>query len=228
MPPRSQLPPARLPWAQWGVALTEITDGRPLCLSLANTRHFRNSAAPRETLVRFADLVAWAQQRKVVDEREARRLVANAAGSGGSAQRELARAILLREVIARVFAGHAHGTGPDGADLATIVEGFNEAARHLKLELQDGRLVPCLDRADAGIRMPRWQAALSAVALLSSPALSQVKECADDRGCGWLFVDVTRNGSRRYCFSNECGNRARQQRFRARHPAPAVGRGAPA
>lgn len=216
MPPRPELTPARLPWAKWSVALTEMSDGRPLCLSLANTRHFRNSAAPRETLLRYPDLVAWAQGRKIVDEPEARRLAARGASGAAPARRELARTLLLREAIARAFAAHARGGTPDVADLASIVDSFNEAARHLKLELAEDRLVPCLDRADAGLRMARWQAALSAVALLSSDALGKVKECADDRGCGWLFLDLTRNGSRMYCFSNECGNRARQQRFRAR------------
>jgi predicted RNA-binding Zn ribbon-like protein len=38
---------------------------------------------------------------------------------------------------------------------------------------------------------------------------------ADD--CGWLFVDASRNRSRRWCDMSECGNRAKAQRFRARH-----------
>jgi predicted RNA-binding Zn ribbon-like protein len=52
--------------------------------------------------------------------------------------------------------------------------------------------------------------------LLTSESIARVKECADDRGCGWLFLDTTRNGSRQFCFSNECGNRARQAKFRER------------
>jgi predicted RNA-binding Zn ribbon-like protein len=216
MPPRTASAAARLPWARWGVALTEPGDGAPLCLSLANTRHFRNSAAPRETLAGYTDLVLWAHKRKILDEQEARRLGGRGGPTADVARRELAQAVALREAIARTFARHAHAKVPDADDLAVIVANFNEAARHLKLELLDGRLVPCLDRADAGPRMPRWQAALSAVALLSSESLARVKECADDRGCGWLFLDLTRNGSRMYCFSNECGNRARQQRFRER------------
>jgi predicted RNA-binding Zn ribbon-like protein len=85
--------------------------------------------------------------------------------------------------------------------------------------VRDGRLVPSLPAAREGLEVPRWQAALSAISLLVSPALHRVKECADDRGCGWLFLDTTRNGSRQFCFSTECGNRARQMRYRARHRA---------
>ena len=197
----------------------EADGGRPLCLSLTNTRHFRNGTAPRETLADYGDLVEWAAQRKVVGRKEATRLAAAAKANPGAARRELDKTIALREAIARVFAARARGsqTAPD--DLAIVTATFNEAARPMKLAIDREGIVPCIAGADAGIALPRWQAAVSAIALLTSEAAARVKECADDRGCGWLFVDATRNGSRMYCFSNECGNRARQLKFRERRRA---------
>lgn len=41
--------------------------------------------------------------------------------------------------------------------------------------------------------------------------LTRLRRCADD-GCGWLFLDASRNGSRRWCSSADCGNRARVRR----------------
>jgi predicted RNA-binding Zn ribbon-like protein len=111
----------------------------------------------------------------------------------------------------------AHERAHAADDLALFGSGFNEAVGQLELALVGGRLTPRPRRADAGFEVFRLQAALSAVALATSPHAAKVKECADDRGCGWLFVDTTRNGSRRFCFSNECGNRARQVAFRERH-----------
>ena len=35
-------------------------------------------------------------------------------------------------------------------------------------------------------------------------------------GCGWLFLDQSRNSSRRWCASGDCGNRARVDHFRLR------------
>ena len=101
------------------------------------------------------------------------------------------------------------------ADLAIVTGSFNAAVGALSLELCDGALVPRAHETRDSLPMVRLQAAVSAVALLTAPHADKVRECADDRGCGWLFVDLTRNGSRRYCFSNECGNRARQAAFRA-------------
>jgi predicted RNA-binding Zn ribbon-like protein len=57
----------------------------------------------------------------------------------------------------------------------------------------------------------------SAAALLTSPELSRVGECADDRGCGYLFYDETRNRSRRWCDMGSCGNRAKAKRHAGKH-----------
>lgn len=206
------MPNAR--WTRWRLSLAEVDDGRPLCLSLANTRHWRNSRAPRETLDGYADLARWAAARQLVDGDEALQRIAR--DRPAAAQAELHRAIALREAIAAWFAARVQGRSGEEGDFAEITASFNEASRHLKLALVDGALVPALAGTADTLALPRWQAALSAIGLASSAAMARVKQCADDRGCGWLFLDATRNGSRQFCFSTECGNRTRQARFRAK------------
>jgi len=44
------------------------------------------------------------------------------------------------------------------------------------------------------------------VDLLTSDRLSAVRECAAD-DCAWLFLDESRNRSRRWCDMKVCGNR---------------------
>lgn len=53
--------------------------------------------------------------------------------------------------------------------------------------------------------------ALAAARLLEREDLSRLRECQDD-DCGWLFLDRSKNGSRRWCSSADCGNRARAKR----------------
>ena len=62
---------------------------------------------------------------------------------------------------------------------------------------------------------PLWPLALSAGDLLTSADRERVKECAADN-CSWLFLDMSRNRSRRWCDMAVCGNRAKARRFRAR------------
>jgi len=212
---------APLRWSRWTIALSEASDGRPVCLSLCNTRHWRNSEAPKENLHRYADLVKFAVVKGMVSAAEGALLERQAEANPRIANTELRRTVALREAIACAFGALARETEPPDGALAIIRESFEEASHHLKVELRDGRLVPNLAPEHEGLELPRWQAALSALGLIGSEQRQRVRQCADDRGCGWLFLDTTRNGSRMFCFSNECGNRARQQRFRARHHASA-------
>ena len=39
----------------------------------------------------------------------------------------------------------------------------------------------------------------------------RVKEC-DNETCRWLFVDMSKNRSRRWCDMKDCGNRAKARR----------------
>jgi predicted RNA-binding Zn ribbon-like protein len=57
--------------------------------------------------------------------------------------------------------------------------------------------------------------ALHALDLLQTMPAERLRRCDDD-GCGWLFLDTTRNHSRRWCSSGDCGNRDRARRHYAR------------
>jgi predicted RNA-binding Zn ribbon-like protein len=58
--------------------------------------------------------------------------------------------------------------------------------------------------------------ALSVAELVHRPDLSGLRRCDGD-GCGWLFLDTTRNHSRRWCDPLDCGNRARVRSYTERH-----------
>jgi predicted RNA-binding Zn ribbon-like protein len=58
--------------------------------------------------------------------------------------------------------------------------------------------------------------ALSIAELVHRPDPSGLRRCDGD-GCGWLFLDTTRNHSRRWCDSFDCGNRARVRSYSERH-----------
>jgi predicted RNA-binding Zn ribbon-like protein len=60
--------------------------------------------------------------------------------------------------------------------------------------------------------------ACSAAELLaSSDLLHHLRRCEGDN-CGWLFLDSSRNHSRRWCDMRDCGNRAKVRRHRQKHP----------
>jgi len=204
------------PWARWRIVVAETASAQPLCVALANTRERRDAPDPVERLESLDDLLRFACAHGLCDDAAARGLAARAAAHPRVARAELAATVALREAIVRIL---PRPDDADEPDLGLLGHSFEEAQRALAVELRGGRLVarPRLDVL--ALDLVRMQAAVSAVALLASPDARRVRRCADDRGCGRLFVDTTRNGSRRFCMAAECGNRARQAAFRARKRA---------
>jgi hypothetical protein len=54
--------------------------------------------------------------------------------------------------------------------------------------------------------------------LLTSPDVARVREC-DASNCAWLFLDRSKNRTRRWCDMKVCGNRDKARRYRARTPS---------
>ena len=65
---------------------------------------------------------------------------------------------------------------------------------------------------DGDLDQVLWSVLRSTTDLLTSKDLQRVGVCADDRGCGWLFYDTSRNRTRQWCSMRGCGNRAKAKR----------------
>jgi predicted RNA-binding Zn ribbon-like protein len=63
---------------------------------------------------------------------------------------------------------------------------------------------------NAGDALLRLRIVEAAVALLVSDAMQKVKSCPT---CGWLFLDVSKNRSRRWCSMDTCGAVAKARRY---------------
>lgn len=191
------------------------TDSNPVCLDLANTLRWHASDKPQETLHSYKDLVTWALGVNLITWREGEDLLKISQDRPAEAQRVLGEAIALREVIYRIFATLATGDSPAESDL-------DELNTSLSAAMIGAHIVPKGDdyvwRWKKNVNEDALDSFLAPVArsagsLLTSPERTRVGQCADDRGCGWLFVDTSKNRSRRWCSMEDCGNRAKQQRF---------------
>lgn len=195
----------------------ELSGGR-LCLDFANTVSNRHGERPRERLLGYRDLVSWSRQAGVLADREAERLVRDAAGRPAEATAVLGRAVALRNAIYRTFSAVAAGRRPDAGDLAALTAALAEAtARSRIVPAADGFAWDWSGEGGALDRM-LWPVAKSAADLLTSDDVRAVRECASDT-CTWLFMDTSRNRSRRWCDMRSCGNRAKVRRHRARRRA---------
>jgi predicted RNA-binding Zn ribbon-like protein len=190
--------------------------GGALCLDFANTVSWRGAEEPKEWLTSYDDLVDWASHAGVVSDGTARRLRRAARSKPADAAAALERARELREATYRAFSRQAGGDPPAGADLDRIRGRYEDAVRHARFRARaDTDHWSWAEDGEAELDLVTRAVARSAVELAMSPALARLRECLG-QDCGWLFVDQSRNRSRRWCSSADCGNRARVRRFHER------------
>jgi predicted RNA-binding Zn ribbon-like protein len=187
-------------------------DAGELCLNFANTLDYHASENPVERLNHFGDLIRWGEASCLLQGDRAGHLRLLAEQEPGDAAAVLERAILLREVIYRIFSALSKSEGAAPEDLEFLNEFLGESLAHLVVILSSGEFSWGWRESPDSLAQVIWPVARSAGELLISDKLSRVRECADERGCGYLFVDMSRNRSRRWCSMEACGNRAKAQR----------------
>jgi predicted RNA-binding Zn ribbon-like protein len=190
------------------------------CLAFANTLHWHASEHPQETLHRYEDLLAWAARQGGLAARHVESLARRARREPQQAARVYRRAIGLRESIYRILRSLHDGAAPARGDAQRLNRELQRALPHYRVEFGDAGPRWSLAADPPALDLPLWPIAFDSVQVLLDDELrSRIGHCADAEGCGWLFLDLSKNRSRRWCSIRECGNRAKQRRLNSRRRA---------
>jgi predicted RNA-binding Zn ribbon-like protein len=196
--------------------------GNDPALDLVNTVSWRLDAARRvDRLSGAPDLLRWLRFAGIVDDRVAGGLRHQLAADPQAGTTALERVKHLRERLYAVVLPLALGHAPADSDVARL----------------RSHLFRALGRTEVVSVMPlAWRpepVALDSLAdllgvhafeLLQRRDPGRLRQCRGD-GCGWLFLDRSRNGARVWCSSADCGNRTRARRHYQRHRAGGSGGG---
>jgi predicted RNA-binding Zn ribbon-like protein len=192
--------------------------GGRLCLDFVNTVDGRAGDQSRDYLGTYADLAAWGRHVGILGDREAANLLEEAERRPARAAVVLRQAVRLREALYRVFSAVMAAESPAAADLDTFNAALSEAMKR-------GRILPAGEGftwdwppGEPTLDRMLWPVGRSAAELLTSENLERVRDCAGD-DCGWLFLDASKNHSRRWCDMGSCGNRAKARRHYQRKRA---------
>jgi predicted RNA-binding Zn ribbon-like protein len=186
--------------------------GGDVALDFVNTE---DGDPPVECLRGYGDLVAWSVLVGLFSAEEGERLVGEADLRPEDAEAVYRDALRLRGALYGVFRALAEGGDVPERDLETLRGYEREALSRGKLvqgdrgfswEWKDGRDL-------AGML---WLVAHAATRLLTSGDLDRLKLCA---GCYWVFLDASRNRSRRWCTMEVCGTDAKMRRYVAKRAA---------
>jgi len=194
-----------------------------LCLDFANTVRARPLSDRVESINSYGDLLSWARQATILTPGEATALADEAQRRPRLATQALAEALTIREAVYALFSSHCAGLPAPPGDLRTFNKAIGAAMTRAGLIPAGGRFEWAWPGAQPGLDRVSWWVARSAADLLTSADLTFVRECAG-YDCGRLFMDATKNRSRRWCDMSTCGNRAKGRRHYERRRA---GRGGP-
>lgn len=189
--------------------------GGHISLDFANTASSRTPGGKVERVHRFEDLLVWSKRVGTATPAEGAALRAAARMDPTGARRVVARALTFREALYRIFSATAAGQECRRPDLDTLNAVLHDALAHRALATTD--VVTGWTWVHGGPDLPRllWPIALAAADLLTGPDVGRVKECGN-APCSWLFLDRSRNRSRRWCEMRDCGNRMKARAFAAR------------
>jgi len=193
----------------------DTSSGNWLCLDFTHTLDGRYDAHPRELLNDYSSLVSWGQYVHILKDDETGSLREEATSHPVEASAALERAIVLREALYRLFLAIAEDRSPQEADLAALNAELSEALSHARIVPADHGFVWDWAGREVDLNSMLWQVARSAADLLTAEELDDVQACAAE-DCRWLFVDTSKNRSRRWCDMKTCGNRSKARRHYGR------------
>jgi predicted RNA-binding Zn ribbon-like protein len=199
-------------------ALNANLSARPdLALDFVNTLGWRGSARS-ESLNSFSDLLTWCETSGAMPKdalAELKRWSQRHPESTGTLFRD---SIELREMLARIFLRFTSDTAPAESDMNALNLALADAPARQRVapegEGYGWRIAMHSISAAAILGAVLW----SAGDLLVSANRRRIRHCANDQ-CLWLFVDDSKNGSRRWCSMQACGNRAKASRHYHRRQA---------
>ena len=188
--------------------------GGRLSLDFINTVHDRTEEPVRDYLHNILDVIEWARMRKVITVPQSRELASYSLQNLEKGNRCYLKAMELREFLYTIFSKVSAGEELHQDDLARLTKDTRNALSFIHLTSSAGMVseVFCFPKNN-------YDAVLAPVirdahVLLLQNLQHRIRSCPS---CGWLFLDTTRNGKRRWCSMKMCGSNAKALDWYHRH-----------
>jgi predicted RNA-binding Zn ribbon-like protein len=183
--------------------------GGDASLDFVNTLDARY-AGP-DLLQTYLDLLIWAERVGLLERGEAAKLRAAAERAPVAAEAALKRAKATREALYEVLLSEVTDRPPDADNVHHVFRVIARAMNSRQLCWDGGITWVWKEAGDLDSVLCR--VALAALSLLSNRTRRPLRRCGG-LNCGWLFLDTSRGGRRRWCSDESCGAKARVRRFR--------------
>jgi predicted RNA-binding Zn ribbon-like protein len=196
--------------------------GGHVAIDLINTVTARN-ADPIDWLDGFPRLLEWAKLSGQFDRPALRELKRLYDAHPRAAARALDRTRTLREALHDVLSEIAREHAAPATALRDLEEHWKEAVAHARPDVSGGRVRMVLDLETSGLDYLTHELALRSLDLLEDLPAHRTRVCAGS-ACGWVFIDRSKAGRRRWCDMATCGNAEKSRRHYQRTRAAARSR----
>ena len=184
-------------------------------LDLVNTLDWRFRASGAEDLLAgYDDLLRFAAQSEILTAKQIRQILRN--GLDSAAAGALVACRELREAAAEILYARVDSRAPAGSQIKIVEHFFKQARDRQRMAWSGSELVWEWPPSECGPDLPLWILAISTGSLLLSEQMHFLRAC-EKPDCRWLFLDTSKNHSRRWCDMKICGNRMKARRFKALH-----------
>jgi predicted RNA-binding Zn ribbon-like protein len=186
--------------------------GEALCLDFVNTVGNHLGEEVSEKLSNWADFLKWVREAQFLGMAEVREFEHRFAAQPFLGERLVATAVQFREAVYRILLAKIREESAGKMDLEILNDMLTRSPVILRVESLKDRFECTRQSSTLDEARLFGPIAWSAAELLTSEKLALVRQCADAT-CGWLFLDLTKNHSRRWCDMGDCGSRAKAQRY---------------
>lgn len=196
-------------------------DGGNLAIDLVNTVDWAGDTLSDERLEDYAGLLRWGGEAGVLEREVGGNLTRHALQEPDTADQVYAETRELRTLLQQLFLAYIEDQDPPPERLLIFNRLVQQGLKHRSLRnVNRGDNSGCLswqwDDMGEDLRSPWWPVVDAAATLLTSKDAARLKVCASPT-CGWMFIDNSRNGMRRWCaMDGSCGARAKARRHYAR------------
>lgn len=187
--------------------------GGAVSLDFANTlSNYVDKQTPTyDYLDSYIELFNFARQMEIITPAQEKKLTASAKANPQLATALVTKAKNLRTAIRHTLTAAGEGRAPEPEALATFNSELAEAMSHARI-IEGNGTYQWSFQPSSNLESILWPIIKSAADLLVSDKIARVHECAGDT-CGWMFLDTSKNHSRRWCDMKDCGNNVKARRF---------------
>ncbi len=185
------------------------------CLDFINTVNWHGSTDVnkwRDRLHEYVDIAWWAHYGGILNKKQLQSFLQSANKHPIKAKEALEMAREFRETFFRIILARIGGASVSRKDLLFFNVLVKEAMTGGEFMYKGNSFIWQWEYDYSNLLAPLYSVIYSAAQLLLSDQLAHIGVCANS-GCGWLYLDTSKNKNRRWCTMQVCGSRAKAKEY---------------